>query len=188
MSDTQKEYLKQYLIVINPSKDISSDVTNFKEKFRSKFGKAKYLDLWPHITLSLFTAREELEFELKEKLQSYAQQKTPFAVQIDKFNCFKKSGVIYLQPETEIITQFQREIPEILKQQIGIEEKHVLMTSQPHLTITRSKQKKQFQEAWDYYQNIYYHKAFVVRKMVVYRRESNNYAPWGACFKIALGG
>ncbi len=185
---TQKEQLKQYLVVINPSDDISDDVKKFKEEFRQKFGEAKYLNLWPHITLSLFSGSEELELQLNENLSSYAQKKKSFTVQIDNFDCFKRSGVIYLQPEIEIISELQREIPEIVKQEIGFEKKRVLIATHPHITIARSKVSEQFLKAWDYFQSVNYHKTFVVGQIHVYKRELKNHAPWTPCFKVDFRG
>ncbi len=181
-----REHQKQYLIVINLSQKISNDVKQFKAVFREKFGEAKYLHLWPHITLSLFSASEEIEIQLKEELSAYALKLRAFPVQIEHFACFKKNGVIYLQPEIEQISKFQDEIPEILEHQIGLEKKYILTARHPHITIARSKKREQFTKAWDYFQNLSYHNFFVVKSFHVYRRDLKDYAPWEPCFDLTF--
>jgi 2'-5' RNA ligase len=157
-----------YFIAIILPKDISGDITAFKQDFAERYNSKTALKLMPHITLKApFKLLASSHAPLIEWFHQLSVQTDPFKIEVNNFGSFynKRSPVIFAHPEIttplvvlqkEIIRSFHNNYP-------FIEIPDVEFKFKPHITVAyRDLLPEQFFKAWEVYKLKEYHADFIV--------------------------
>ncbi|MCI5059245.1 MAG: hypothetical protein MRY83_24240, partial [Flavobacteriales bacterium] len=107
--------LKDYTIIIIPKGKAFEHISSFKQEYLEKFKAAQYISSPAHITLSTFPLKEDRELFLLYYLERLLTESQRFTINIQDFNCFKNSGLLFLNVSQPEIMSLQKEIVKVLR-------------------------------------------------------------------------
>lgn len=179
-SDTeqQDEKFVEYKIMIHPGEKIAGEAVAFKKILAEYCGSFKALHSVPHITLASFQLDTEREEILLKHLDKFSGSLTPFQVSVNDFGFFdaaQNHGVAYLAIQNkEPIVQLQTNLNIVLKLDVRVQKKHLMKTSEPHITIGRGLNKEKLEKSKELFSDKKYSSKFSVDKLVLLKRNDGN--------------
>jgi 2'-5' RNA ligase len=164
---------QEYLLVINPDANITTDIRYFKNKVWEMVGDFPALYSQPHISIYNFLGFQQKEEAIVDALAQTAKSVKSSFVHIENFNCFEGSGTIYLTPRPKnYFSMVLRALyPTIFNCQGINRQSKIYSSTEPHITIARNLKKEQFTQAWNYFRDKSYQSCFVAESLVLLRKE-----------------
>lgn len=162
--------IKEYLLVVNPEKNICQQVMDEKNIFRKQYGGSGILSK-PHITVANFLAKEEMEETLLRWMHRIISTTKTFSVALNNYSGFPNANTLYLrvqdhQPFKQLAKEL-KVIDEMVKSN-GLPKAHLI--SNPHLTIARRLDPPVYEKAMMDYSKKEFHAAFEVTELVLLKR------------------
>lgn len=161
----------EYLLVLNPHKELWDKIKGVKEKFARDYEAASSTWGKPHITLVNFVQYEMMEERILNRLRVVAMGYHPFKVELKDFGSFP-SHTIFINVTSKIPVQgLVREIRKEAQRLMKLNENnkpHFIMES--HITIARKLKPWQFEKGWLEYSNSSFTGRFIANDMTLLRR------------------
>ncbi|SDL26662.1 2'-5' RNA ligase family protein [Kriegella aquimaris] len=182
--------INEYLVVVSPSETITNNVSFFKKLYHERFGRAHYINSKAHISLCHFDLLSSRESALKQEFDMYLNQLKGFEIGVSGFHGFQKNGLVYLKTEKEEIIRVQRLLTTVLRQRFHISKQIAQVLREPHITIARSNNDKQYTNSWNYFKDITYEHKFDVDRITVLRRKrtaATQKSSYKLAFEVVLG-
>jgi len=163
----------EYLLVINPDANISTDIRYFKNKIWELVGDYPGLYAQPHITIYNFLGFQQKEDAIIEALSCVARNIKSTFIYLEDFSCFEGSGTIYVTPKPKhYFSALLRFLYPTIFTCAGINRQSKIYSStEPHITIARGLKKDQFVLAWQHFKNKSYQSCFVAESLLLLRKE-----------------
>lgn len=165
-----------YIAVLAPT-EINDKVLEWKEYMRDRYMCSVALKSPAHLTLiTPFWMNEEQQDKLEKELLEFSLDQKSFEIDVSDFNCFAPR-VIYLDVTSSVaLISLQNNLETLLSQSFPI--KTSGNDFHPHITIaTRDLQKKDFREAWAYFQGKKYRANFEVTHLTLLRHNGRVWEP-----------
>ena len=164
---------QEYLLVINPDTNISTDIRYFKNKVWELVSDYPGLYAPPHISIYNFLGFQQKEDAIIEALCNVSKSVKSAFIHLENFHCFEGSGTIYLTPKPKnYFSMLLRALYPTIFNCNGINRQSKIYSStEPHITIARNLRKEQFVQAWDYFKEKSYQSCFVAESLVLLRKE-----------------
>lgn len=165
------EKLFEYLLLIPIDDSVSHKVKEIKHVFFTDFG-CKNAPNQPHISLIDFMQYESSEFRITNCFEKFAQFVKPPNVELNGFGEFPKH-TIYIniesaEPIRMIVREMRHRFNKLLRQNVAPRPVYV---DRPHLTIARGMDEKQFQNAWQNWNDVSFEDSYVANEMLLIKRE-----------------
>ena len=163
--------VNEYLLVINPHKELWDKIMKVKEQFaevykseHAKFGK-------PHITLVNFIQYAMMEERIINRLQNVAMAYYPFKVELKDFGSFP-THTIYINvtskvPVQGLVKMIRTEAQRLMKLN---DDNKPHFIPEPHLTIARKLKPWQYEKGWLEYSNKNFTGRFIATSMILLKR------------------
>jgi len=175
----QEEKFVEYKIMIQPGEKVSETVVAYKQLLAERCGYFPSVNSVPHITLASFQLDIEREEILFKHLDKYTSSLTPFQVSVNDFAFFdsvNNHGIAYLAIQNkELIIQLQTYLNVVLKLDVRVQKKHLMRTAEPHITIGRGLNKAKLDASKELFRDKKYASDFPVDKLVLLKRNSENF-------------
>jgi 2'-5' RNA ligase superfamily len=174
--------LYEYLLIASPDKAVSQKVMEEKQQFFENYQQAIAIKTKPHITLSNFLARDEMEDTLIRWLQRIVGEQRSFPVTLNNYSGIP-AHTVFLRvqdptPFRELAIQLQP-IDFYIKSNAC---PPVNFISYPHLSIARRLPERVYEKAiMDYAQKLF-NESFEVTELVLLRRQHQ----YDACKQVAI--
>lgn len=163
----------EYLFVVNPPAAIAADVYRFKTEYAELFGNAKFLISKPHITVGNCKLDVRNEGSLIVSLKEAICSLSSFQLQLVNFATFDKNRVLFLVPKpSQILNKIQRLIKEVFRVKFNLKSDSHKGHENPHLTIARAYNDKQFLESKAHFLDTPYVAEFTVEEVIVLKRSA----------------
>lgn len=151
-----------YIAIIAPS-SVNERVLEWKHWMRDRFGCIVALKSPAHITvISPFWMKTDLEPTLKNLIDDFRVSQKGFPINLRDFNCFKPRVIFVDIEKSDSLDSLQAEFQKHLNTTNLVPLKKEISPFHPHITIAnRDLLKKDFTEAWQYFQTKRYKASFV---------------------------
>lgn len=180
----QGEQLYEYLLIINPGKEVYEKVQLEKQNFYNEFKERVAIKTNPHITVASFLARESMEETLIRWIQRICNLREQFTVTLNNYSGFPPH-TIYLRVQNE--KPFQQLVKELKVVNTYVSScacPPMKLISKPHLTIARRLSEEVYIKALSQYARRSFHESFVVNELLLLRRQNQ----FDACKPISVFG
>jgi 2'-5' RNA ligase len=165
-----------YLALIAPD-DVDRQVLIWKNRMKDLYQSVVALRSPAHITLiPPFWMNEELEPELIDSIHSFSKTQISSTINMNGFSCFKPSVIFADVLVDHWITELKHALENSLISKNRFPIKKDTRAFHPHITIaTRDLHKKQFEEAWKYFENKDYSKTWMANGISLLRHNKKNW-------------
>lgn len=163
----------EYLLLIEPRKDISETITGIKQAFYEQYKAEEAVKSKPHLTITRFTQYTGFENRIRQRLRQISIEQAPLLIELMDYGSFP-SHTIYLKVTTK--TGFQLLVKNIRSQLQGLmkldkdHKPHFIM--EPHITIARRLKPWQYEQGWLHYSHQHFSAKFMADAMVLLRKET----------------
>ena len=167
-----KEHL--YFIAILPNREISSEVTQFKEYAAEHFDSSRALRSPSHITLfPPFRWPGNEEAALEKSMRAFVREASGFFLELENFDCFAPRVIfVDIVPNPELI-RLQKQLEHWLQRTLNLQSKDD-RPYHPHMTVAFKDLKKGvFPDAWAHFSKIKYHRIFSVQEIALLKHEDH---------------
>lgn len=166
--------IAEYLLLIEPRKDLTDSITDIKKYFHNKFQSPEATKGRPHITLAKFTQYTSFEDRIVHKLRSLSLSKAPFPIDLLDFGSFP-SHTIYInilsRPAIQSLVKCIRTEAQSLMKMDNDNKPHFIM--EPHLTISRKLKPWQYEQAWLEFSHKNFTGKFIATNMLLLKKEAD---------------
>ncbi len=161
----------EYLLVINPAKNVGDEIRIIKKYFAKKYQYPKAEKTQPHITLATFRTDESKEISLIDAIEEACRYISPFEIMLNSYNYFP-SHTIYVDIKdsstiSDIVTGLKK-----LKEKPALQGTRYFFSNRAHLTIARGLQKEIFLKAKEDFELRTYQNSFIVGSIVLLKRRT----------------
>jgi len=174
--------LYEYLLVGSPDKEVYNKIMEEKEHFSRQYRHNTASKTKPHITVSNFLARDEMEDTLIRWLQRILGDQESFPVTLNNYSGFPPHTVFLRvqdpQPFKDLAIQL-KPIDFYIKSNQCPPAKFI---THPHLSIARKLTAVTYEKAINDYARKIFHESFELTELVLLRRQ-HQYDP---CKQIAV--
>ena len=161
----------EYLLVISPHKELWDKIMEVKKKFsedyqseHAKWGK-------PHVTIVNFVQYTMMEERIINRLNTIAMGYPPFKIELRDFGSFPSHtifiNVVSKLPIQNLVREVRKESQRLMK--LNDDNKPHFIT-EPHLTIARKLQPRQYEKGWLEYSNKHFTGRFIADSMILLKR------------------
>ena len=161
----------EYLLVISPHKELWDKIMEVKKKFsedyqseHAKWGK-------PHVTIVNFVQYTMMEERIINRLNTIAMGYPPFKIELRDFGSFSSHtifiNVVSKLPIQNLVREVRKESQRLMK--LNDDNKPHFIT-EPHLTIARKLQPRQYEKGWLEYSNKHFTGRFIADSMILLKR------------------
>ncbi|MBK5286435.1 MAG: 2'-5' RNA ligase family protein [Bacteroidia bacterium] len=169
-----------YFIALLTPEDIEAKIIAIQQNVSAKFQSRHALKSPPHITLVLpFKYDRVSEKDITEPLINFFLHFSPFAVQLDGFNCFERNRVVFINvTQNETLKKLYDALIEFVKNNLPIvlQRQHEQFT--PHLTIaSRDLRKEMFHLAWNEFKEKTFSESWVADSAFLLRHKGKEWIP-----------
>jgi len=163
--------VNEYLLVLNPHRELWDKVMKVKEEFSEKYQTDHARWGKPHITLVNFVQYAMMEERIINRLQNVGMAFYPFKVELKDFESFP-SHTIYINvatkvPVQDLVKTIRHETQRLMKMNDDNKPHFIL---EPHLTIARKLKPWQYEKGWLEYSNKNFTGRFIADSMVLLKR------------------
>ncbi len=143
-----------YLALVAPA-EINRQVLVWKNRMKDLYGCVIALRSPAHITLiPPFWMKEDLEENIESAIGIFSKHQEPVVITLKDFSCFKPSVIFVDVLPNEKLQKLKSDLECFLLKADQFPVKKNDRIFHPHITIaTRDLFKKQFEEAWEYFEN-----------------------------------
>lgn len=165
-----------YFVALIPPQPLQSKIQGYRLHFKEAYNSSHALKSPPHITL-LSPFNGQSEKELIAQLNHSLKQRTPFELSLKDFFHFGKRVIFMDVVENTDLLEIQKGLetharnhPELFRYNYPKRPYH------PHLTIAfKDLTEKNFQRAWEVYQNKSFSASFVVDEVYLLKHDSKQW-------------
>ncbi|WP_192347811.1 2'-5' RNA ligase family protein [Algoriphagus sp. Y33] len=157
----------EYLLIISPNEEINRDVMSLKKEFANRYGCKKAAGLTPHITMGNWLQSSYREARIIANIKRFAETVNPFLAQFDGIGKFEPKTIFVDVLNKESFADISRGLRHSSS---SLLKKHVAFPSTAHLTIARSMEPEQFEQAWSDYKNEEFKDSCEINGMILLRR------------------
>jgi 2'-5' RNA ligase len=186
-----QKQIYEFLIVINLPDGINEYVEGLKDEFNEKFGFFPSRGSQPHITISKFPLLDKQPDAIISFLKRSFQGVSPFKIDLNGFDSFPSSKVIYLNVEDSPELDKLKAPFNYIREDFKPKKYFHVLKNKPHITIARGLQPDIFDEAIGGYTSRQYENSFIVDKLKMLRRENyggGKYSKYEQVTDLVLGG
>ncbi len=167
----------EYILVVQPSDDVCTQVADEVERFYNTYQHKAALQLQPHIKLMRFFAKQDMEDTIIRYTHRITSTRQSFTVMLNNYSATPGTAIfIRVQqhgPFKQLADAF-RAVDEYIQ---GSGYPAATRADKPHINIAKKLQQRIFNEAiFDYSQRIF-NASFVVRELVLLKRR-NHFEPF----------
>ena len=169
-----------YFIAIMPPDEIAQRVQEVKKEFVEKYNSEEAYTQPPHFTLRApFKAPEEIEETIVPQLIFFAEDQSPFTVQLSGFNHFR-DDVIYIDVEDPSSMQsLHADLREYLQNEMGFSDQSSNNTFTPHMTVAyRDLTAENFKRAWTEFKDRSFNYSFKVDSIFLLKHDYQQWQPF----------
>lgn len=170
--NSMQHTLAEYLLLIQPRKDLSDTITGIKKYFFEKYKAEEAIRGKPHITLVKFLQYTAFENRVCQKLRTIALSKAPFPIDLLDYGSFP-SHTIYInilsRPAIQSLVRSIRTEAQSLMKADNDNRPHFIM--EPNLTIARRLMPWQYEQGWLEFSNKGFTGKFIANHMMLLRRD-----------------
>ena len=166
-----------YFIAVLPPEALRSRVEALKQEVKRRYGAGHALKSPAHITLQMPFRREADEEEgLCILLAQYGATRTPFALELDGFDCFAPRVLFLRVRDHEPLLPLQDQLRNVLVRSGTIADRVSEHPFHPHMTIaTRDLSPEAFQRAWPEFRDRPFRAAFEVRSLFLLKHNGQHW-------------
>lgn len=166
----------EYLLLIQPRKDLCDKVVEIKKYFAEKYKAPEAVVGKPHITLVKFVQYTTFEERISQKLRTISLSMAPFVIDLFDYGSFP-SHTIYInilsRPAIQSLVKLVRTETQALMKLDNDNRPHFIM--EPHLTIARKLKPWQYEQGWLDFSHKNFTGKFIAANMVLLRKELDGY-------------
>ncbi len=168
--------LCEYLLVLNPHEELRSKIMQVKKEFASAYECPMAPGTKPHITLVHFHQYEISEERINHRLKMIAAANPPFKVDLKNYGSFPSHTIyINIAAKQAIVSLIKK-----LRQAQAIMKIHndnkVHFITEPHLTVARKLQPRQYEKAWTAYSQKHFTGRFIANSLLLLKRREGEKA------------
>lgn len=181
----------EFLIVINLPDSINDYVEGLKDEFYERFGFFPSRNSKPHITISKFPLLEKRPDTIISFLKRSFHGLSPFRIELNGFDSFLSSRVIYLNVEDLPDLDKLKAPFNYIREDFKPKKYFHVLKDKPHVTIVRGLRSGIFDEVVEDYLLRTYENSFIVDELKVLRRENlgdGKYTNYEHIDDLILGG
>ncbi|MCP9292754.1 2'-5' RNA ligase family protein [Gracilimonas sediminicola] len=169
---TEDIRVNEFLILIEPPKNVTDYVSILKKELKEEFGSFKSGKSKAHITVSNFLVTQKRMDDVLAKVQRRVSLFSTFEMRLQDFRVFESGNTFYIgvQPShtfNSLISEFKSIKKEVVKTT------KFYSSETPHLTIGRNFNTKVFRQIKDRYLEKPFFYTFDVRKLTVLTRSNS---------------
>ncbi|MBN7809402.1 2'-5' RNA ligase family protein [Algoriphagus sp. H41] len=161
------ERVYEYLLLTTPNETVGRFAWNLKRLFTKNYRCLQADMLSPHITVGTFLLRKKLESKIVDKLREFAMTVTPFTAEFDGFGSFPKKVVFLDIANKEPFHELSKGSRDS-SSRFNNDNSHFSFNA--HLTIARSMNAEQFENAWRDWKDKAFKASSDVNEMLLLRR------------------
>lgn len=164
-------------IAIVADAETALEVKALQQYAADNFDSSRALRSPPHITLEPPFKWDPRNFPaLESELQLFAQQQRSFAVRLNGFKSFP-SRVIFVDVEqNQMLQQLHGNLKSHLRTVLDLVSERPDRAFRPHMTIAfRDLRKNRFQQAWEYFSSIEFHKMFEADRITLLQHDGQRW-------------
>jgi 2'-5' RNA ligase len=161
----------EYLLVINPGKEINEKLVAEKQMFYDDYKEKTAIKTKPHITVASFFAKEGMENTIIRWMQRICSKQQSFAVTLNNYSGFP-SDTIYLRIQNE--APFHKLAKELSVVNAYINSSScppMILTPRPHVSIADNLSEEIFFKALTQYAHKSFHESFLVNELLLLKRK-----------------
>ncbi|HTG56541.1 MAG TPA: 2'-5' RNA ligase family protein [Niabella sp.] len=163
----------EYLLLIEPRKDLSDAITNIKKAFYDQYKALAALKGKPHLTLVNYKQYTSFESRIVQKLRTVSMQVAPIAIDLQDYGSFP-SHTIYINVVSRstvqnLVKNIRTHLQGLMKMDKDNKPHFIL---EPHITIARRLKPWQYEQGWLAYSHQSFSARFIANAMVLLRRET----------------
>ena len=161
----------EYLLVINPAKNIGNDVRKIKKYFANKYHHPKAEKTQPHITLAVFRTDESKEKILTDAIEETCRHSYPVEIILSNYNYFP-SHTLYIDIKNPAA------IADIVKGLNCLKDKSELLGTRyyfcnhPQIIIASGLQEEAFLKAKKDFESRTYQNSFLADTITLLKRKN----------------
>ncbi len=169
--------MKMYYLALVAPEEINSQVLIWKSRMKDLYGSVIALRSPAHITLiPPFWMEDELEENLIAEIDIFSKQENSFSLMLNGFSCFETSVIFIDLLPNEKLQKLKLDLESFLISRKLLPIKKDDRIFHPHITIaTRDLYKKDFTEAWTYFENKKYTASWKAKGISVLRHNKKNW-------------
>jgi len=164
---------QEYLLVVKPDSNISTDIRYFKNKIWELVGDYESQFTQSDISIYNFLGFEHKEDAIISALARATKTIKSTFIYLENFKCFKASGTIYLSPvPKDYFSLVLRSLYPSIFNCNGINrQSKIYCSTEPNVTLAHGLKEEQFAQAWNYFSKKAYQSSFVAESLVLLRKE-----------------
>ncbi len=169
---SSEDFLYEYLLVTHPDSYVYKKIEAEKEVFFKEYKEKISINTKPHITIANFLAKELMEETLIRWIQRICNQKERFTVTLNNYSGFPPH-TIYLRVQNEKpFQQLANELKVINSYVSSCSCPPMKLISKPHVSIAKQLSEEVYFKALIQYAHKSFHESFVVKDLLLLRREN----------------
>jgi 2'-5' RNA ligase len=171
--DIKTPAVAEYLLLIEPRKDLSEAITHIKKAFYDQYKAPEALKGKPHLTLVNYTQYTSFESRIVQRLRTISMQISPLAIDLQDYGSFPSHTIFINVVSRSAIQNLVKNIRTHLQGLMKLDKDnkpHFIM--EPHITIARRLKPWQYEQGWLAYSHQSFSGRFIANSMVLLRRET----------------
>ncbi|MFT3904351.1 MAG: 2'-5' RNA ligase family protein [Niabella sp.] len=172
--------LADYLLIIEPRKDLSDRIMEIKSGFAKTYQANECTKSLPHLTLVRFKQSLYMEEKIRGKLRNICNHKSTLCIALSGYGSFP-AHTIYINVNSRIAVQdivrtIRTETQTMLKPNNDNKPHFIL---EPHITIARQLKSWQYEKGWRAFQHKNFSSSFIATNLLMLRKQDdeNHYSP-----------
>lgn len=167
----KKLEVAEYLLLIQPRKDLSDKIVGIKKYFFEKYKAEEAIRGKPHIKLVNFVQYTTFEDRIRQRLRTISLSRSPFQIDLLDYGSFP-SHTIYInilsRPAIQSLVKKIRSEAQNLMKLDNNNRPH--FTLEPHLTIASKLKPWQYEQGWLEFSSKNFTGKFIASSMILLRR------------------
>ena len=161
----------EYLLVLNPHEELQNKIKKVKQEFYDAYKASAAIGGRPNIILANFLQYEMMEERMSNRLKMVAMGFYPIKVELKDYGSFPDHS-IYINvvskiPVQALVKEIRKETQRLMKLN-GDNKPHFIL--EPHITIARKLQPRQYAKGWLEYSNKSFTGRFIADGMLLIKK------------------
>ena len=161
----------EYLLVISPHEELWNKIMKVKQEFAEEYKSDNARWGKPHIALLNFVQYNMMEERIINNLKMIAMGYPPFKVELKDFDSYPTHNihinVISKVPIQNLVKEIRSQAQKLMKFD---DENKPYFILEPHMTIGRKLQPRQYEKAWLEYKHKHFTGRFIADSMLLLKR------------------
>jgi 2'-5' RNA ligase len=178
--------INEYLLVLNPHRELSERIIKIKEEFFDKYQADSAHWGRPQVPLVNFVQYAMMEERIISRLQKCAMGFYPFKVELKDFGSFP-SHTLFINvatrvPVQDLVKTIRTEAQRLMKLNDDNKPHFIL---EPHLTVAGKLKPWQYEKAWLEYSTRHFSGRFIADSMLLLKRPVSESGSFRSKYQIA---